>query len=193
MPETPDWPSYPVGPIDSINAIGVVSANYTRLESVLIDIFTAITGCSLVFASFLLPKILNNVRIDLMNQMLEFNHWPQGERDRTEHFIEAFSIITDNRNRLMHSGLFATSQNTTTLHKTTKKGNVEIFRTDAATLRRVADEMMVYAKFGSHLATMLHGNLLLMPRAGDVVYDAWPDKPPPPFRLKYSSNPIRNQ
>jgi hypothetical protein len=76
VPEIPDWPSYSVGPIDSINAIGVVSANYTRLESVLIDVFTAVTGCSHVFASFLLPKISNNARIELMKNMLEFNHWP---------------------------------------------------------------------------------------------------------------------
>jgi hypothetical protein len=182
MNDTPDWPNPPVGPKDSIVAIGVVSVNYSRLETVLARIFAAITGSSLKFTSQLFPKITNAVRIELMTRMLEGSGWPEDQRDKTLHFIKAFDILAGNRNRLMHSNLIATTQETTTLYKVTRQGNIEFVRTRPERLRQVADDMMTYVNYGLHLSSMIS------PQEGDFAHDAWPDKPPLPIPLEYTKD-----
>lgn len=192
MNDAPDWPVYPVGPKDSILAIGTVSINYSRLESVLTTMFATITGSSIKFASILVPKITNNVRIDMMRRMLEGNDWPEDVRERAEHFITAFSILVENRNLLMHSSLFDSIQTITMLYKTTSKGSTQISRTTPTQLRQIADDMMTYFHFGMQLSNMINFELLgLKPSEGDFAYFSWPDKPPLPVRLDYTSNPLR--
>jgi len=191
MNETLDWPNPPAGPKDSILAIGVVSVNYSRLEFALTCMFATITGSSLKFASILVPKISNQFRTELMRKMLPTKDWPEDVRDKCDHFIKGFWTLAENRNLLMHSSMIASTQKATTLYKTTKQGNTELCRVSLPELQRVADDMMTYFNYGLHLSNMINFELLgIKPREGDFAYFAWPDKPPLPILLEYSSDPL---
>jgi hypothetical protein len=170
MVEPSNWPPYPVGPQDSVIAVGVVSANYCRLEAILTDLFAIVTKCPPRFASILIPRLPNNVRTDLMRKSLQWSGLSHDECDRIDHFIRAFTILTENRRRLLHSDLVAFGQGETAIIGTNKKGESKMFRTTAGHLRRVADEIMAYVQYGSHLSAKIS------PRAGDFAYDTLPDK-----------------
>jgi hypothetical protein len=63
-------------------------------------------------------------------------------------------------------------------------------------LRQVADDMNAYFQFGMWLSNMINWEILgLKPRAGDRWHRSWPDKPPLPIPLEYTSDPrpIRRQ
>ena len=150
-----------------------------------------VTGISFEFASILLPKISNNVRIDLMRKMLKKKNWPADIVDRTDHFIKSFGTLAENRNLLMHSNMIAGTRETSMLYKTTRQGTTQLCRVSIQELRRVADDMVTYFNYGLHLSNMINFELLTIPRqAGDLVYHAWPDKPPLPNLLEYTSDPI---
>jgi hypothetical protein len=188
-PDDPDWPGPIIGPQDSILAIGAVSVNYSRLEFAMTAMFATITGCSMQFATMLIPKITNLYRTDLMERMLATRQWHDDARMRCAHFIAGFKILADNRNLLMHSSLIASIETATMLYKTTKQGNTELCSVTVPELRAVADDMMEYFHYGLALSNIINFELLgIKPRAGD--YAAWPDMPPSPNPLKYSARPL---
>jgi hypothetical protein len=153
--------------------------------------FATITGCSLRFAEILIPKIPNNVRADLMTKMLETRDWPDDVRDKAAHFVKGFATLAENRNLLMHSSMIASMQTRTLLYKTTRQGRIQHCRVSLPELRRIADEMMIYFDYGRHLSNMINFEILgFKPQAGDFAYFAWPDKPPLPILLEYTSDPL---
>jgi hypothetical protein len=192
MSDEAQWPRYPVGPKDSVYAIGIISANYSRLESVAAALFAAITGSSSTFTSMLFPKLPNHVRIELMKKMLESNDWPDREKDGCDHFICAFDRLEQNRGLLMHSSFIPmTPEHITLLYKTTKQGHTQISKTNLSQLRQIADDMMTYFQYGMAISNMINFGILHQKRgAGDLVFHAWPDKPPPPTLLEYTSGPL---
>jgi hypothetical protein len=189
MTENPNWPGGLLKK-DSILAIGTVSVNYSRLEFAMTAMFATITGCSMQFATILIPKITNQYRIDLMERMLAIRSWPDDVRAGCERFIGGFKILADNRNLLMHSSMEASTREPTLLYKVTKQGNTELCQVSPGELRQIADDMTTYSRYGLHLSNVINIELLgVKPQAGD--FGALPDMPPLPTPLKYSGRPLQ--
>jgi len=106
MADPPPWPSYPIGPPGAALAIGVASVNYARLEFAFGHMFATVTGVTNEEAWRLLPTLRNPERIRRIRKALRECDWPPDTKDRVNHFIDAFKILTDNRNLLDHSNVF---------------------------------------------------------------------------------------
>jgi hypothetical protein len=194
MEEAPDWPAYQVGPKNSVFALGVVSVNFARLEFAVHAMFAVILGITGALSYRLMFKIGPEMRDKLMREMLPTRDWPKEVVELVTHFIEAHRICYENRNKLMHSNLMSGSQRAIVLYKTNRDGKTTLANPLIQELRQVADDMKAYFDYGLHLANMINFNLLgAQPMAGDLVYHEWPDKPPLPIPLEYTSDssPIR--
>jgi hypothetical protein len=190
MTETPDWPAYQIGPKDSIFALGVVSANYARLEFAVHEMFATILGIGKALSYRLMYKIGPEMRDKLMREMLPTRHWPIPIDDRAWHFIEAHKVCYENRNKLMHSNLMSRSDLAIVLYKIGRDGRSTLTTPSLSELRRVADDMNRYFDFGVQLSNMINQNYLgQMPRIGDISHDTWPGKPPLPIPLEYTADP----
>jgi len=191
MTETTDWPRYQVGPRDGIFALGVVSVNYARLEFAVQAVFTTLLGITSELSARLMFKLTPEVRDKMMREMLPMHDWPDNVLDLLLHFIEAHKTCYENRNKLMHSSLISGSEQAIVLYKTGRDGKTTLTNPSIPELRQVADDMMSYFNFGMHLSNMINLELLgIKAREGDAWYRAWPDKPPPPSPLEYTSDPI---
>jgi hypothetical protein len=190
MVETPDWPAYQVGSKDSIFALGMVSVNYARLEFAVHAIFATILGITDTLSYRLMFKIGPEMRDKLMREMLPARNWPKDVVELVEQFIEAHKTCYENRNKLMHSNLVSGSDRAITLRKMGRDGRTTLSKPLLRELRQVADDMKTYFDYGIHLSNMINLNLLGgQPVAGDPFFHTWPDKPPLPNPLEYTSNP----
>jgi len=115
--EAPAWPSYEIGPHDSVFALGVASVNYVKLEFALGGVFANVIGLTSELTWALLPKIGNETRVALLEQALCGHGWPHDRKELISHFIEAFKILAENRNLLMHSNLTAGINDQIALYK----------------------------------------------------------------------------
>jgi hypothetical protein len=196
MADTPAWPAYQTGPHDSIFAIGVISTNYAQLEFAVYGMFTTILGLESEVSSRIMYKTSAEMRDKLMREMLPTRDWPDNVKGLVQHFIEAYKICHENRNKLMHSNLFAMSRDAIMLSKIGRDGKTTLANPLLSELRQVADDMKTYFDYGLWLSNMINFEILgLKPQAGDRWYRSWPDKPPLPIPLEYTSDPrpIRRQ
>ena len=191
MVDDPEWPAYPVGPKDSIFVLGVVSVNYAQLELAVYGIFTAILGLEPEVGRGLMYKTTFEMRDKLMREMLPTRKWQPNVIDLVRHFIEAHKICYENRNKLAHSGLHHLRPDTIILIKAERSGKGTLANPTLAELRQVADDIKALFEYGLWLSNMINLELLgIKPLAGDVWYRSWPDKPPLPIPLEYTSNPV---
>lgn len=187
------WPTYEVGPKESMLALGVVSANYARLEFALTHMYAVIIGIDSSEATMRISRIIRkNTHLERMRRHLENRpQWPSSVRDLCARFIDGFSLLNDNRNKLMHSNVISSSAEITVLYKTNREGKTELCAVSLAELRQVADDIKAYFDYGLHLGNMISHNLLGLPYlTGSLIFHQWPDQPPLPVRLEYSSEPI---
>lgn len=190
MTENPNWPSYPIGPKDSIFALGIVSVNYAQLEFAVYGMLSVILGIQGEVASHLMFKFNPEMRDKLMREILPTCKWPIDAADRSLHFIEAHKICYENRNKLAHSNLHVLSPNAILLAKIGRNGKSTLANPLLSELRQVADDMHVYFQFGMWLSNMIKWDVLnWKPQEGDQWHRTWPDKPPLPIPLEYTSNP----
>jgi len=135
----------------------------------------------------LLPTLTNDKRLREMRRHLKGLDWPDETKDRVAHFIKAFEILVDNRNLLDHSAIFASVEGPTGLYKyDRKKGNTIHIVLTTAELRQIADEMMAYNNYG-----LLFGNSIGPKGELNTLFvKTWPDQPPLPRALNYTSEPI---
>jgi hypothetical protein len=192
MTDSPDWPTYQVGPKDSIFALGVVSANCARFEFALHGMFTTILGVDGPLGARLMFKMSPEMRDRMMRELLPTKEWPENVIDLSDHFIKAHKTLYENRNKLMHSNVVSFgSQRSPLFYKTNRDGRTVLSHPTINELRRVADDMMTYFDYGLHLSNKINFDLLGMrPLEGNRFYGTWPDKPPPPIPLEYTSDPI---
>jgi hypothetical protein len=182
------WPCYEIGPRDSVFALGVVSVNYSRLEWALGGIFTNVVGLSIETAWSLLPRLGTDARIALMREALARRDWPDERKDRIHHFIDGFKVLAENRNLLMHSNLTTGVKDQIALYKPNRSGKTILVSVIPEELRQVADDMEAYFNYGMMVTNMIgleFGNLKALTR--DIP--PWPEQPPAPRRLNYSSRP----
>jgi hypothetical protein len=191
MVDDSEWPAYPIGPKDSIFALGAVGVNYARLEFAVYGIFTAILGLEPEVGRKLMYKTSPEMRDRLMREMLPTRQWPPNVIDLAEHFIEAHKTCYENRNKLAHSSLHAMSPDAIILVKAGRDGKGSLANPMLAELRQVADDINALFEYGLWLSNMINYELFgLKPLAGDDRHPSWPDKPPLPIPLEYTSDPV---
>ena len=190
MPDDPVWPRYPVGPKHSVFALGVVGINYAQLEFAVFGIFTTILSLERDVSSRLMYKLGPEMRDRLMRETLPAREWPPEVVDLVQHFIDAHKICYENRNKLMHSNLHSLSPEAIILIKTGRDGKATLANPPLVELQQVADDMHVYFEYGIWLSNMINWDILnLKPSPGDRWHRTWPDKPPLPTPLEYTSDP----
>jgi hypothetical protein len=182
----PAWPSYDIGSHESVFALGVASVNYARLEFAFAAVFAKVLGFTNSQAWALLPKINNRERLRQMRDALQKLNWPDDPKDRVTRFMEAFKILAGNRNLLDHSNIFAGVDTPTTLYKHGRDGKTIHTIVTLAELRQVADDMIQYFNYGLRLSNSIGPT----GAAGTLLHSTWPDQPPSPQKLNYTSEPL---
>ena len=179
------WPSYDVGPRDCIFALGVVSLSYAQLEFAFSGMFKTVTGIDRNTAELLLPRIRNDIRLNLMRERLPQHGWPLDITDRVSSFLDAFDICAANRNDLMHSNVFLTAD-AIILYKTSNSGRTLSCNPTLKELHQIADDIHTLTDYGLVLSNVI--NLSLLASENSHPVPPWPDAPPSSNRLQYSGD-----
>src|SRR5271169_3472610 len=189
--DPPAWPSYEIEPRDSVFALGVASVNYVKLEFALGGVFANVIGLTNELTWALLPKIGNEARVSLLEQALCGRDWPHDRKELISHFIEAFTILAENRNPLMHSNLTSGVKDQIALYKSNRACNTILAEVTLEELRRVADDMDTFSTYGMTIANMIGLEFWgLQTITGNNNTYPWPPKPPLPRKLDYKSGSV---
>jgi hypothetical protein len=138
-------------------------------------------------------RMPNNNRLDVLAEVMKQTTLPDKLKERVRGFIAGFKICAENRHDLMHShsgGIFtSTSRNVRgiLLTKYSKSGKKLVCTASLADLRKVADEIHGYARWGFWVAGEIR-NFSVAREAGNEA-DFWRmlrDKPPQPTSLLWN-------
>ena len=125
-----------------------------------------------------------------MRETLPARGWPENVLALVSHFNAAHQICYENRNKIIHSNLSVGPRQAILLYKANRDGKTVLDNPPLSELRRGADDMHIYFWFGLQLANMINIEFEgVKPKAGDRAYFAWPDKPPLPIPMEYTSDP----
>jgi hypothetical protein len=186
----PQWPSYPVGSHDVIFALGVASHNYTELESSLVFIFATALGIPHELATMIHARVGSEACVHLIEQVLPpktIMGPPTRDEVEIRYFIKGFQACNLNRAHLAHSSTSPMIPESwgAPLFKTSKAGKVTMAMPELRELRQVADDIHAYHVYGRAL-----GNAINARSVGLSIFAfPWPDRPPPPHKLEYTSEP----
>jgi hypothetical protein len=98
-----DWPPYSIGPRESIFALGVVSAKFVELESILEFIFETILRLDREQTTVIFARLGCDPCLKMSNDCLADNGWTDDAKDLVAHFLKAMGVCAENRNVLLHS------------------------------------------------------------------------------------------
>jgi hypothetical protein len=179
-----------------MHALGVIAANYNRLESGLALLLYMFVGEAMSKAgAYLFPRLSNAERLDLLRQLYTEQITDPDFLDRLEWFVTGYGQCTENRNILMHSEphnyysrLKALS--VLELKKASKNnpGTLNFISLELNELRQVADDIdrfddYVFGLVLFESARRMGGKITLF---GKEIEPPLPDKPPEPIRLTLS-------
>lgn len=149
------WPDYLPLPHEDIFAIGVVALNYCQLENIFRSVFSGVTRLNEHQTAALFHRLANNVRKDVLSELLAKTTIPEDLRELVRHFLSGFQRCADNRHFIMHSssGGVHISQSTgrygLVLQRFSRAGaKLECFLT-LDELKVVADEIHSFSGFGA--------------------------------------------
>jgi hypothetical protein len=97
------WPDYLPGRSDDLLALGVIALMYGQLESMFQHVFSAVTSLNEIQASAIFQRIPNNVRQDILFQMMAQTTLPDQLKEEVQHFGLGFKTCAANRHAIMHS------------------------------------------------------------------------------------------
>jgi hypothetical protein len=153
------WPDYLPGPSDDLLALGVIALMYGQLESMFQHVFSAVTSLNEIQASAIFQRIPNNVRQDILFQMMAQTTLPDQLKEQVQYFGLGFKTCAANRHAIMHShsaGVF-TSQTRGTcgflLQKYSKAGNKLVCPASLADLRKAADDTHNFVIYGARIVS----------------------------------------
>jgi hypothetical protein len=181
-----------------MHALGVVAANYNGLEKTLKILFFVLAGEAMSGSSnFLFQKLSNNERLDLISRLYASQVKEAECIDRLDWFISGCGKCAENRNILMHSELqipnaLLSADVIFKLIKATKSGEEHFISLELAELRRVADDIYRFDKFGFDLVLYV-----ATVRLGSAIKEFFgrrptlPDKPVEPVLLKL--HPVKDE
>lgn len=160
MSATDNWPNYPTISKDSTFAIGVISLKFVELEAVLIRLFATTLEIPAGAAQQISSRVGSWSCHALTDQAAKKRRdWSDAVKAHIEHFLTGFFSCTENRNHIAHSDIaWSNSENEVALYKFSKSGNEIIAVAELNDLRRVADDMNVYAVYGRKLANAINNN-----------------------------------
>jgi hypothetical protein len=188
---TDHWPNYLPGPRDHLHALGVITLSYGHLENMFQILFSNVTGLNQYQVEALFQRIPNNVRSNIMLELLDKTTLPTNMKELVQYFSEAFRICAENRHGLMHSS----SGGTVTGHDTggygflftkySRAGNRMVCAPTLDELRAVADSMHDFMRFGGMLAGAVNTAGLLAFEGDSAWLPPSLDKPPLPTLLNW--------
>ena len=104
--------------------------------------------------------------------------------------MTGFSILAENRNMIMHSQIVPLTNDKSSLIKTTSRGKTVGCVVTVKQLRKIADDMHAFYKFGIELANFINVPFLAEAfKIGGPIPISCPTKPILPVQLEYSSDP----
>jgi hypothetical protein len=122
-------------------------------------VFSAVTRLNEIQASAIFQRIPNNVRQDILFQMMAQTTLPDELKEQVQYFGLGFKTCAANRHAIMHShsaGVF-TSQSRGThgflLQKFSKAGNKLVCPASLADLRKAADDTHNFVMFGASVVS----------------------------------------
>jgi hypothetical protein len=177
---------------DQLHALGVIAANFNRLENKLLGMFLIYLGFDDVM-SFLFARLRDNsLRMDLLRRAVELKGETPEIIEAINYFCKAFGTCADNRNILMHGGVTALTDEkgvSLVFNKGKKENAIDWnhYLMDLTALRRVADETQSFCEYGARILNYI---VTVHRKDLDHFFYPWrrgpaplPDKPPLPTQL----------
>lgn len=156
------WPEYLEGPDSSIHAIGAISLTFNELEGEFGNLFDICIGGHA--NAILFSKLSTELRIDLVRRSLPENaSYSDGIVRCVEHFLNAYAILFESRNIIMHSTARTMSvygdnaRPFLGFNKPPKSDPLSrlVYRIPIRRLRRLADANYVFANFAEDISDYL--------------------------------------
>src|SRR5262249_40426973 len=120
----------------------------------------------------------------LMREALSKIDWPEHAKSSSEAFVSGFSTCAKNRNMLAHSNLAVGMETPIALYKTKQTDETTLATLTLEELRRVADDIYLYYKFGLDLTNAINARKHDWTGAPILPFP-WPQTPAAPFSLPY--------
>jgi hypothetical protein len=192
------WPDYLPLPHEDILAIGVIALNYCQLENMFRVLFSSVTRLNEHQTQALFHRLANNIRKDVLSDLLAKTMLPDELRDPIKYFLEGFGQCAENRHLIMHSasaGLHHSQDKSgLVLERHTRAGNALICLLTLEDLKRIANDINDYTGFGAWVATDADGyaNHIESKKPGTfkISLPTLNERPPAPIRLGWQSPPV---
>jgi hypothetical protein len=188
--------NYNPGLLEHMHALGVIAANYNRLESELRLLLNLFIGDAMYKAhagNYIFERLSNAQRLDLLKQLYNSAVGGFELAARLDWFVSGYGVCAENRNILMHSETSSDQANalqiasTLELRKYSKNnpGSLNFISLKLSELRNVADDIDRFTQYGLDLAiceiARRSGGKINL--AGREIQPSLPDKPPEPIHL----------
>ena len=157
-----DWPDYLPGPRGDLMALGVICLNYGQLENMFQILFAEATGMTRDQVLVLFHRLANNIRENVMLELLEKAEIPNNLKELVHQFAKGFKICADNRHGLMHSYSGGTVTSYERDHhgfvftRFSRSGQELVCTPTLAELRAAADDMNQWTMFCAFLGSAIH-------------------------------------
>lgn len=192
------WPEYMPLPREDIFAIGVVALNYCQLENMFQAVFSAVTRLNDHQTSALFHRLANNVRKDVLSELLAKTTVPDELRELVIHFLVGFGRCADNRHFIMHSSSGGIHQGAANgahglvLERHSRAGALLVSYVTLEQLKQIADDIHRYSTFGANLSGDLESYAIRVGAGHPELFrGASPstllEKPPLPTPLSWHS------
>jgi hypothetical protein len=186
-----EWPDYMPLPRKDVFAIGVIALNYCQLENILRALFSSITQLNEFQTQAFFHRLANNVRRDVLSELLAKTTIPDELRSLIDYFVTGFMACADNRHFVMHSSSGGLHHSETghglVLERYSRTGNRLTCFLTFDDLKQIADDIHRYTLFGAWLVS----DVSLYARNPHKAFQASPstlhDKPSPPTRMNWIS------
>lgn len=197
---TDEWPPYHDGLRDHLHAIGVLLANWNKVEFVLHWYVYAIFPSNLQSGQRVFEQLKHDGREKFIKTEVEIIG-SSDEKELVSYFFECVNIIKDNRNLFAHNDyLPITSADMVLIAKKINKSNPsmkQISTFSVLSLREMADAANTFADFGLNLVSAIQVRLAKerAQKAGlhEYMHFPLPKKPPRPRKweeiLRASTQP----
>jgi hypothetical protein len=149
------WPNYRVAPADSVHALGVVSINYARFELTHVWMLASVANMQERQAAVVSARTNPSDRVRLIETFMSHREWPDEASTAIKHYLKAMSILTTNRNLLVHSNMVEAWKDKTAIYSISRQGSTSIIQSSLEDIRQVADDLSEYFDFGHMLSNYI--------------------------------------
>ena len=158
-----EWPRYEAGRTDYIFALGVLAANFNRLEGFLRLHFSLHIRVPADAVDHLFAKLDNTDRLKQISLNLTEMPYTSRQKSAVEYFMRGYTICAQNRNILLHAQALPVTE------VRSKRERVIFFKTSKnapyltsrympsiAQIKAVADSMNAFADYGQQVGDLIY-------------------------------------